>query len=246
MTILYEDPDVLAVAKPAGITVIPGRSETPADALRGRLEQERGEPLWVVHRLDRDTSGVVLFARNEAAHRRLSMAFEAREVEKVYWAWTRGIPSPESGFIDVPLHTARKGRMRPAAPGEEGALPSRTTYRVLESLGAVARVEARPATGRQHQIRVHLRSVGAPLLVDPLYGGCESIEPGELGSGSPGIRRLTLHAAAITFPHGDGTRTVEAPLPADLAALQQWMVLSVKPPGTVVATGRQSPESGIQ
>jgi tRNA pseudouridine32 synthase/23S rRNA pseudouridine746 synthase len=228
MKSLYEDHDVIAVAKPAGLAVIPGRDETPAQALRGVLEQERGERLWVVHRLDRDTSGVVLFARNETAHRRLSMAFEAREVDKLYWAWTRGVPSPEAGDIDVPMHTARKGRMRPALPGEEGALESRTAYRVLQqrqsSVGSIARVEARPRTGRQHQIRVHLRAAGAPLLVDPLYGRCESVAAGELGEGAPAVGRLTLHAAEITFRSGEGRAvTVRAPLPEDLAALDDWL-----------------------
>ncbi len=223
---------MLAVAKPAGIAVIPGRGEVPADALRGRLEHERGELLWVVHRLDRDTSGVVLFARNEDAHRRLSMAFEARDVEKVYWAWTRGIPAPAAGAIDVPLHTARKGRMRPATPGEEGSLASRTAYQVQETrqtvVGAIARVEARPLTGRQHQIRVHLRSAGAPLLVDPLYGRCEALEADALGPGSPAVGRLTLHAAEISFPSGNGALTVRAPLPSDLAQLDEWMVSSLR------------------
>jgi RluA family pseudouridine synthase len=225
--ILYEDAAVLAVAKPAGLAVIPGRGEKPEDALRARLEAARGEKLWVVHRLDRNTSGVVLLARNEQAHRSLSMAFEARDVAKTYLAWTRGVPGAREGTVALPLHTARKGKMRPAAPWEPDALQSETAYRVERErdtlLGAVARIEVRPLTGRQHQIRVHLRAIGAPLLVDPLYGRCESLAADALGPGSPPVGRLTLHAAAIEVPLAARTIRVEAPLPPDLSALDRWL-----------------------
>lgn len=228
METLFEDGDVIAINKPAGIAVIPGRDETPAQSLRGQLEAARKEKLWVVHRIDRDTSGVLLFARNEKAHRALSMAFEGRDVEKSYLAFTRGVPAPTEGVITTPLHTARKGKMRPALPGEEDSLPSETAYRVRLSvetnLGPVALVEASPKTGRQHQIRVHLKSIGAQLLVDEQYAKCESIAADALGEGSPLVPRLTLHAARITFPHPKGARmTIEAPLPDDLAALERWM-----------------------
>ncbi len=219
MDTLHEDQDVIAVNKPAGIAVIPGRDEKPDQALRGQLESLRGERLWVVHRLDRDTSGVVLFARNEQAHRRLSMAFEGREVSKTYLAWTRGVPQPAEGVITVPLHPARKGKMRPAHEGEAGGLASETAYRVLASREAIAEVEVSPRTGRQHQIRVHMRAIGAPLLVDPFYGKCESIESGVLGAGSPALPRLTLHAWKLAY----GELRVIAPLPGDLAALQAWL-----------------------
>lgn len=228
METLFEDGDVIAVNKPAGIAVIPGRDETPAQSLRGMLEAARREKLWVVHRLDRDTSGVVLFARNENAHRALSMAFEGRSVEKTYFAWTRGVPHPLEGVITTPLHTARKSKMRAAHAGEEGALPSETGYVVRYAVetkqGPVALVEAMPKTGRQHQIRVHLRSVNAPLLVDEFYGKCESIGADGLGDGAPAVPRLTLHARRIVFPHpAKGAVVVEAPLPADLTALENWM-----------------------
>jgi tRNA pseudouridine32 synthase/23S rRNA pseudouridine746 synthase len=156
------------------------------------------------------------------------MAFEGRTVAKTYLAWTRGVPNPREGVITTPLHSARKNKMRPAAPGEEGALPSETGYRVRYAVetkvGAVALVEASPKTGRQHQIRVHLRSVQAPLLVDEFYGKCESIAAGGLREGSPEVPRLTLHARQIVFPHPTkGLVTVEASLPADLKALDEWL-----------------------
>jgi tRNA pseudouridine32 synthase/23S rRNA pseudouridine746 synthase len=182
-----------------------------------------------VHRIDRDTSGVVLFARSAAAHRALSMAFEGREVEKRYLAFTRGVPSPVEGIVDVPLHRARKGRMRPAAPGELESLPSSSRYRVLRSRpasgGPVACVEVRPHTGRQHQIRVHLRSLGAPLLVDPLYGRCDRLEADALGTDAPAVPRLTLHAHGLSLRQpGSGARLdLSAPLPDDLGALDVWL-----------------------
>jgi tRNA pseudouridine32 synthase/23S rRNA pseudouridine746 synthase len=227
--ILHQDADLLAVAKPAGLTVIPARDEPPEASLRRVLERARGEPLWVVHRLDRATSGVVVFARHAAAHRALSLAFERHLARKRYLAWTRGAPPGREGVIDAPLHAARKGKMRPARPGESGALPSETGYARIgawqTALGLVARIEARPRTGRQHQIRVHLRYAGAPLLVDPLYGGTDTLAAGALGPGSPALSRLTLHAWQLEIPHPAGGRTLalEAPLPPDLVALDAWL-----------------------
>ncbi len=224
--VLYEDRDVLAVAKPAGVVVIPARHEEASLSLRKRLEEARGEALWVVHRIDRDTSGVVLFARNAAAHRALSLAFEGRRVAKTYLALTRGALTPPEGTLDVALHPARKGKMRPALAGEPGALEAVTDYLLRESwrtaVGDVSLVELRPRTGRQHQLRVHLRAVGAPLLVDPLYGRAQRVTARELGLDvDVAVERLTLHALAIEAPRpdGGGVLRLEAPLEADLAAL---------------------------
>jgi tRNA pseudouridine32 synthase/23S rRNA pseudouridine746 synthase len=227
--VLYEDRDLLVVDKPAGLTVIPARDEPPEACLRFVLERARGERLWVVHRIDRDTSGVLLFARHAAAHRTLSLAFERHLVHKTYLAWTRGRPPSAQGRIDTPLHPARKGKMRPAREGEPGALASETGYTVRNAwcVGerTLACVEASPRTGRQHQIRVHLRSIETPLLVDPLYGGTARLEPGALGEGSPALERLTLHAWRLALPHPREARTLhlEAPSPPDLAALEAWL-----------------------
>lgn len=228
---LYEDDAVLVVNKPAGIAVIPGRDERPAQSLRGVLEAQRSEGLWVVHRLDRDTSGAVLFARTAAAHRAASMAFEARKVDKRYVAFVRSERALErEGTIRAALHAARKGKMRPAHEGEADALASETSWRVSASrpsaVGLVSEVEAMPHTGRQHQIRVHFRWLGAPLLVDELYGQCASRPASALGEGSPAVERLTLHATTLSIPHpSDAGRllTIDAALPADLAALARWV-----------------------
>lgn len=216
MRVLYEDDGLLAVDKPAGVVVIPARDEDPSTSLRHRLEASRGERLWVVHRIDRDTSGVVLLARSADAHRALNALFEARAVEKTYTALTAGVPSPAEGVVDVPLHTARKGKMRPALPNEQGALDALTAYRVTGSWHTlptpVARLEVSPRTGRQHQIRVHMRYLGTPLLVDPRYGRAVALEGLSLPT------RLTLHASSLALPWKNGPLRVEAPLAEDLAA----------------------------
>ncbi|MBI5515941.1 MAG: RluA family pseudouridine synthase [Deltaproteobacteria bacterium] len=213
VAILFEDPSLLAVDKPSGLVVIPARDEDPGLSLRHQLEGSRGERLWVVHRLDRGTSGVVLFARTAEAHRALCLAFEQHLVRKTYLAYTQGAPSPPEGDLTVALHTARRGKMRPALEGEPGALTSRTGYRVQRRWttpsGVVARIEASPLTGRQHQVRVHLRWAGAPILGDALYGAPDAR-----------IGRLALHAARVELPHEGATLTLEAPLPADLVALE--------------------------
>lgn len=228
--VLYEDESVIAVDKPAGIPVIPARNEGDR-CLRALVEQARRESLWVVHRIDRDTSGVVVFARTQQAHRALSMAFEAREVAKRYVAFVRSDERVGEGDrrVTTALHAARKGKMRPALEGEEGALASETVVTfatpVKTKVGLVSRVDARPLTGRQHQIRVHLRSIHAPLLVDGLYGGSTARAEGALGEESPALDRLTLHAATLSFAHPvtDKRLVIESPLASDLAALDRWL-----------------------
>ncbi len=227
ITILATECDLVAVDKPAGIPVVPARGELPDACLRARLERQLETPLWVVHRIDRDTSGVVLFARSAEAHRALSIAFEERRTAKSYRAWVAGGPLPDSGRIETPLHAARRGKSRPALPGEAGARAASTSFRVLRRWAApsgreVAALEVEPESGRHHQIRVHLRSVGAAILFDPLYG------PGDgraLPTGAP-CRRLALHAWRITLPATAPDcerRTFVAPLAPDLVALEAWL-----------------------
>lgn len=208
--------------KPPGRTVVPARDEDPALCLHHQAEWELGGTLLVVHRLDRDTSGVLLFARSAALHRDLCLAFEHHRIAKRYLAFTAGIAEPREGVIDLPLHAARRGKSRPALPDEPGARVARTRYRVEQSGDIagqpVARVSLEPETGRLHQLRVHLRAIGTPILADPLYGKAARPLPAHLAP-----PRLALHAAHLTVPLGPGgsPRTFESPLPADLHPLAQ-------------------------
>jgi tRNA pseudouridine32 synthase/23S rRNA pseudouridine746 synthase len=219
--VLLEDADLLAVDKPAGRIVIPGRSGTER-SLREELEERHGR-LWVVHRLDRGTTGVLVFARTAEAHRTLNLAFDRGEPEKRYLALVAGEPPPEIR-LDASLAPARRGRMRAVPPGDPRGKPAATRVRRLEAFparpwtgGPLALVEASPETGRTHQIRVHLAYAGFPLAVDPDYGRpAPLLAPG----GGVLLARTPLHASRLALRHpGDGRPVVlEAPLPADLAA----------------------------
>ncbi|HEY6105011.1 MAG TPA: RluA family pseudouridine synthase [Anaeromyxobacteraceae bacterium] len=218
MRILHQDPHLLAVDKPAGRLVIPGRG-APERTLREEAEALAGR-VWVVHRLDRGTSGVLLFARTAAAHRALNLAFDRQAVSKRYLAIVRGAP-PAEQRMTAPLAPARRGLMRPARPGDPRAKAAATYLKLLERfparppLPALALVEAVPETGRTHQIRVHLAVAGSPLAVDPDYG---EEEPLRDASGGVLIDRTPLHASRVELDHpASGERlVVEAPLPEDM------------------------------
>ncbi len=224
--LLHEDEDIVAVQKPPGEPVIPTREGSARDCVQRRLERQLGRRLFVVHRIDMDASGVVVFALHAEAHRALSLAFEHRRVSKTYAAFVAGAIEPARGRLDVALHPARKGKTRPALPGEPGAQSATTDYATVRrwTLGnssVVSRLEAHPHTGRHHQIRVHLRAAGVPILFDPLYG--RGLMPQEL-AGAP-CTRLALHALRIDLPSpgGEGRVVIEAPLAPDLAALAEWL-----------------------
>ena len=228
---LIADADgVVAVRKPPGLPVVPGTGHDVGDCVRGRLELELGARLWVVHRLDRDTSGVLLFARTPEVHRALCLAFEERRVRKTYVAVTLGVPSPPEGRITTALHPARRGKVRPALAGEAGAWDAATTYVVrgrwhLPGTEA-AMVDMYPETGRHHQIRAHLRSIGTPILFDRVYG-----KPAAAFAGAPS-QRLALHASKLVVLEAGQTglaRTFEAPLPDDLTALLRWLDVTSSP-----------------
>jgi len=226
LEILHRDEDLVAVAKLPGEAVIPARGEPPEACLRRRLERQLGRRVLVVHRIDQDASGVVVFALRADAHRAASVAFEKRLVDKTYLAFVSGTPPDLEGAIDVPLHPARRGKTRPASPAEPGLQPAQTDYRVLRSWrrgdAVVSLVEAKPRTGRHHQIRVHLRSIGTPILFDPLYA--RGFAPEGLADEAP-CRRLALHAHRLELPGREGGSRIAAlaPLADDLAALQEWL-----------------------
>lgn len=226
--LLHVDEDLLIVDKPAGVLSVPGwaRDDNLPQLLRGRLGLPADEPFRVVHRIDREASGVLVYARNVEAQRALVRQFEKREVEKVYWAMVQGYVESD-GQVDLPLELDRSGTT--ARIARRRGKPSLTLYRVVERLPGNTLLECRPVTGRTHQIRVHMAAAGHPLTVDPLYGGGQAVMLSSYKSDyrrsrrhdeRPLIDRLTLHALRITLQHprGGGPLTVEAPLPKDFRA----------------------------
>ncbi len=229
-TILYSDSSLLVVDKPSGWLSVPDRYDPDADVIVRDLAKAEGE-LYVVHRLDKDTSGALIFARTAEAHRGLSEAFETREVSKTYRAIVRGSPSWDSEVCELPLRVDGDRRHRTIIDAARGK-GSRTVFTVLEryrgSGFSAALVEARPETGRTHQIRVHLAGMGYPVLCDPLYGSPEPLLlskvkgkwRGDPFSDRPLIARTALHACRVEFPHPltGQTMVVEAPEPKDFRA----------------------------
>jgi len=219
--VLWSGGGLLAVDKPPGMPVVPGRDAERGPALRARLEAQLGRPVWIIHRLDRDTSGVLLVALDAASHRAASQAFEGREVRKLYLAlvWP---PLQAAVQVEAALVPARRARARVARPGEPGK-PAVTELRPLETHPPVQLVEAVPHTGRTHQIRVHLRHAGAPLLVDPQYGRPEPVTLASLGGAGDAVLldRTPLHAARLVVPGSQALPAVDvsAPMPADMAAV---------------------------
>jgi RluA family pseudouridine synthase len=222
MRVLYRDELVLAVDKPAGVLTIPGRGEEAGEALSDQVRAIATTAL-PVHRLDRDTSGVVLFALTREAHRALNQAFESRRAEKTYLALVRGdLQAPAR--CEQALVEGRRGTMRVADAGNARAQRARTDVAPLDRFGWVTWCSCRPLTGRTHQVRVHLAALGHPLLVDARYGESRPVARRELHAGAVdpdavALARTPLHAAALRVPHPSKREflQVEAPLPDDLA-----------------------------
>ena len=203
---IYQDENVLAVSKPAGVAVIPGRG-LAEEPLKAVLERSLGARLYVAHRLDRDASGLVVFAKNAASHRSLCLQFEGRRVRKKYLALVLGRVDASRGEVDRPIRAFGSGRMGTGPGGK----PSRTLYRVLERFADASLLEVEPSGGRRHQIRVHLCGIGHPIVGDPLYGG-----PRPVG----GASRLMLHALELGFRLPDGRPIVlRADPPPDFQAV---------------------------
>ena len=213
--VLHLDEAVIALDKPAGLAVQGGRSTARhLDGMLEALRFEAPERPRLVHRLDKDTSGVLLLARSAADAARLTAAFRAREAEKLYWAVTAGAPEPPAGRIALALaKRGRPGGERVAA--DAGGKKAVTDYETLARAGKrAARLALRPLTGRTHQLRAHLAAIGCPILGDGKYGGRPAFLEGI------GLEpRLHLHARAIALDHprGRGRLEVEAPAPPLLA-----------------------------
>ena len=219
LTVLYEDPDVVAIDKPAGMVVHSGagvHSGTLVNALLHRfasLSRSAGEMRpGIVHRLDRYTSGVLLVAKNDAAHQRLAEQFASRKVEKTYLALVHGSIKQDHGRIEKPITRDPRQRTRMTARLSRGRA-AWTEYRVLRRFPGFTFLEVRIGTGRTHQIRVHLASIGHPVVGDRLYGAPAKV------AGRPALPRFFLHAHRIRFqqPSTGQPVTIESPLPPDLA-----------------------------
>lgn len=216
--VIYEDPAILALNKPAGLSSQGGRGQFHTlDDLLWAFARSNGKRPELVHRLDRDTSGVIVAAKTKPAAGALGKAIMARRVTKTYRAIVApGAPEPADGVIEAPLRREDRGReayMRPCAPNHPDAESARTAYRTVKHSSAAALLELQPHTGRMHQLRVHLASIGRPIAGDARYGGALVLAGEE-------VPRLMLHALALEFPHPDGgVKRIEAEPPADFQAL---------------------------
>ncbi len=228
-SIVYEDDDIVAINKPAGVMTHPdGKSgeETVSDWFAGRYpssadvgETQRlqdGTEIrrpGIVHRLDRETSGVLVLAKTQEAHAFLKEAFQNRDAKKTYVAFTYGVPKARKGTIDFAIGRSRQDfRLRSAQPRAKGMLRDAIThYEVIADNGTHSVMRVAPETGRTHQIRVHLKAIHHPVVGDPLYAPNREADLG--------FARLGLHAFSIDLPFRNGERkTLTAPLPPELAA----------------------------
>jgi 23S rRNA pseudouridine1911/1915/1917 synthase len=212
LSIRYRDEHLLVVEKPAGLVVHPGpghREGTLSQLLEGVAAGGEPERAGIVHRLDRDTSGLVVVARSEEALRLLQRALSRRRIEREYLALVEGLPPARSGTIEAPIGRDRRMRTRMTVGGGF-AREARTNFQLAEALAGYALLRLKLDTGRTHQIRVHLQAIGHPVAGDPEYG-----TPGLLG-----LERQFLHATRLAFDHPITSEQIEihSPLPRDLQA----------------------------
>jgi 23S rRNA pseudouridine1911/1915/1917 synthase len=235
LELLHEDEQLVVVNKAPGVLSIPDRFHPEKPNLLTMLNRKY-EKVWTVHRIDRETSGAIVFARDEHTHRHLSQQFQERTVEKTYLALLDGQLHQEEGTIDRPLiqHPSKAGQMMVAKKGKRAV----THYRRVETFQRFSLVAFTIETGRQHQIRVHAEAMGYPLAVDELYGRRTAFYLSEVKQRNyrlaknkeerPLMNRLCLHAWKLAFQHPttDERLSVEAPLPKDLRAvvnqLRKW------------------------
>jgi 23S rRNA pseudouridine1911/1915/1917 synthase len=233
--VVYEDEALTVVNKPPGMVVHPAKGNwrgTLVNALQfhyDTLSQVGGENRpGIVHRLDRDTTGLIIIAKDDAAHRQIARAFEERKVAKEYLAIVSGVPRRDSDYIErtIGFHPTVREKMAIRLP-EDGGKEAVTFYEVAERFEGYALVRCKPQTGRTHQIRVHLAHIGHPVVADKAYSGRDRLTLGDLaGPDAPGadavlIARQALHAHALRFTHPLTGRelSLTAPLPADMAAV---------------------------
>ena len=228
--IIFENEAFLAIDKPAGLLGIPDR-QGKEPSLKSWLREKYGN-IFTVHRLDRETSGVIIFAKDEATHKYLSGVFEGREVEKHYQGLVQGTLTTKEGTIDLPImeHPTKPGVMVTNRHGKA----SITDYQVEEELGLYSLLHFQIHTGRTHQIRVHMQSLGHPIVCDDTYGDAKPIYLSSFKRNyklslhedheRPLLARLGLHSQKLAFTDAAGTaHTFEAPLPKDMRALLQQL-----------------------
>ena len=224
--IIAENDSLVVVNKPSGLLTIPDRFDAQLPSVKTRLQQQYGN-IFVVHRIDRDTSGILLFAKNEDAHKYYSAAFEERTIVKKYLGLVHGSPLQSSGTINKPIahHPVQKGKMVVHRSGK----PSVTHYRVMQNFGLYSLVEWQIETGRTHQIRVHMQDLGHPIVCDELYGTPEPIFLSRIKrkfklskneeAERPMLNRLALHAFSLDFTSQEHRQIhLEAPLFKDMQA----------------------------
>lgn len=230
-TIIFEDNDILVVDKSPGVYSIKPRHETKDPVLLNELTEIFGD-LYLLHRLDRDTSGIIIFARNEKSQQFISEQFTDNRLEKTYYAFIEGnISADDALLIDVPIFIdPGKYKVRIDKKGK----PSQTKIRVIESYAGFSMIEAKLLTGRTHQIRIHLQYIGNPLIVDNLYGNRTEFFLSEIKykmnlknteNERPLVERQTLHAHNIKFIHPSTNEKIEfdCELPKDLRALRNQL-----------------------
>jgi 23S rRNA pseudouridine1911/1915/1917 synthase len=233
--ILIENDDFIALNKPAGLLSVPDRTQS-APSLKDLLI-EKYQQIYTVHRLDRETSGVIVFAKTTDEHQHLSVIFQERRVEKTYFGIVWGVPANSSGIIEFPMqeHPAKNGTMIVHRKGKAAS----TGFEIIENFGKYSFLKFDLFTGRTHQIRVHMKETGHPILCDPLYGDGKPVfvsslkrnyKLGEFEDEKPILSRLALHASRLSFQDRYGKLfTLEAEMPKDLRALLSQMRKSLKP-----------------
>ena len=241
-TVLHADEDIVVLNKRSGLLVAKDRYDEEAERLDLCAEKEFGR-LFAVHRIDRDTSGIVVYARNEEAHKNISMQFEKREVQKIYHCLVNGHPLWNDLTVDLPLLPDGDSRHRTVVNRKSGKY-SVTDFHCFGNCGPYSWIEAKPKTGRTHQIRVHLASNELPIVCDPLYSGNQ--KPVRLSDikrkwngdeleERPLLSRLALHAYSISFTHPKSGEalTFTAPYPRDMEAVRKQLakIFKVDPLG---------------
>ncbi len=229
LDIIFENEQFIAINKPSGLLSIPDRLGQEI-SVKDLLKQKLGS-IYTVHRLDRDTSGVIVFAKTEEAHKELSQLFEGREMEKYYVGLVYGQMMNPSGSIDAPImeHPGKTTKMMTHVKGKV----SLTDYEVLESFRLYSWVQFRIHTGRTHQIRVHMQHIGHSIVCDEIYGDAKPVLLSSLKKNfklakiaeeeKPILSRLALHSYRLKFTLGGETFDLEAPLPKDLRAVLQQL-----------------------